>query len=157
MKEIKYLGILAIALSFMQCGSVSFDKTPPFNITEATYTNWIGGQPGVSGTKVFITYSLIASVDFDSIYFKNSASKIELHSKGAKMILIGNFSTSNRAEHDLVLHIDSKKERNNKPPETTKIPFELKENEAVISYKEKGKPRYFKIANLKKEATNFYQ
>ncbi|WOC41132.1 hypothetical protein [Polaribacter sp. HL-MS24] len=36
---------ILLALSFMTCKSIQFDQTPPFQITEATYNTWIGGQP----------------------------------------------------------------------------------------------------------------
>ena len=153
----KLVGILIMVISFMQCGSVKFDKNPPFTITEATFNNWTGGQPGVGGTRVLIGYSSSSNIEFDSIYFKDKITKIEMHSKEDKTFLIGHFNNSNREKYDIIIDADRKKEINNKPPEIVKIPFELKENEAVISYKEDGKTKYFKIENIKQVISEFYK
>ena len=80
-----------------------------------------------------------------------------MHSKEDKTFLIGHFNNSNREKYDIIIDADRKKEINNKPPETVKIPFELKENEAVISYKEDGKTKYFKIENIKQVISEFYK
>ncbi|MBT8303849.1 MAG: hypothetical protein KJP09_05210 [Bacteroidia bacterium] len=48
---------------------------------------------------------------------------------------------------------DSKQEYGNKRPEDTeKIPFELKMNECVVSYKEGKKTKYFKIDEVEEKA-----
>ena len=53
-------------------------------------------------------------------------------------MIIGHFNTSTR-KRDLVLDSDPKKEINNKIPDFKKIPFELEENEAILSYQLNGK------------------
>ena len=157
MKILKLIGIALLTFSFTNCGCAKFDKNPPFTITEANYNNWIGGQPGVSGTKIMIGYTSTKNIEFDSIFFINKATKVELYSNENKTFLIGHYSTSNTEKHNLVMDADTRKEINNKPPHQEKIPFELKENEAVISYKEDGKTNYFKIENVKKTKSDFYQ
>ena len=56
------------------------------------------------------------------------------------------------------MHADPKEEFGNKPPNISiKIPFELQENEAVISYFIKSKKRFYKLSNIKKQKTLYYQ
>lgn len=138
-----------------QCKSIQFDKHPPFKITKATYNNWIGGQPNVKGINVFVLYTSEQSVEFDSMYFNERITKIEIKEKQGIKLIVGRYDTSTRNE-DLILHSDSKKETGNKVPKTNTFPFELGENEAVISYKEGNKTKYYKIKNIKQTETDFY-
>lgn len=145
-------------IGLMTCKSTKIEKNPPFKVTGATYNHWVGGQPGAKGIKVIISYETKADVTFDQIYFANKEGKIDVYKKDGKPYLIGHISTStSNPGEDLILDIDSKKEVNNKlPQEEKKIPFELKENEAVISYTYKGKKSYYKVTNIKQTKTDFY-
>ena len=156
MKAMKILSIFALLFGFTQCASLKLEKKAPFVVTSAVYNHWVGGMPGVSGTKVEIRLENKADIVFDSLYFLNRVTKIEIKSEKAHTLLIANYSTSNRQNRDIILDSDPKKEVNNKIPDADKFPFELKENEAVISYKEESKTKYFKISNLKKTAPDLY-
>lgn len=152
----KLIGIILFALGVTQCASVKFDKNPPFTITNADYENWVGGIPGVEGTNVRFYYTSNTNIAFDSIYFNGKKTKAELRKddKGRTM-LVGSFKTSNiKGELDLQLHSDPKQEYGNTPPqEVEKIPFELKKNEAIISYKIDNTIKYFKVENLQERNT----
>jgi hypothetical protein len=52
--------------------------------------------------------------------------------------------------NDFTLDINPIRELKNKVPELNNFPFNLKENEAIISYKVKGIIKYYKIENIKK-------
>ncbi len=157
MTKIKIISLLAIVLGFTQCKSVKFDKHPPFNVNGASFNNWFGGQPGVSGMKVIIAYDATTKIEFDSIFFANRKTKIELSKMKDKTYIIGHFNTSNvNSREDLILHKDTNKEMQNNIPQLKKIPFELKENEAVISFIEGDKTKYVKIKNIKQTQTDFY-
>ena len=152
----KFLGIFLIAFGFTQCKTIKFDKTPPFAITKATYVNWVGGQPGVSGIRVEITFKTNPKVTFDSLYYKNKS--VKLQRRQNERLLTGNFNTSNvNNGKNLILHRDVKKEVGNQLPEVKSFPFELKGNEAVISYQVNGKTKYYKISELKKGKPILYQ
>ena len=150
----KFLGCILMALTFAQCKTMKFDKNPPFTITGATYNNWVGGQPGVSGIKVLIGYTSEKEIVFESVYFANKTTKAESATNEGKTYIVGNIDTSTR-DKELTLHSDSKEELNNQLPEK-KFPFELQENEAVVSYKDGDKTKYFKIENLKQTKTDYY-
>ena len=157
MNTIKTLLALVIIVSFTKCGSTKFIENPPFKITSATYNHWVGGIPGVSGTNVRISYTADSNVFFDSIYFLKRSLKLELReSKGTKLIMgyFKNEDPSLKADH--ILHVAVEKEMGNKPPAINNFPFDLKENEAVISYIKGSKTKYFKIKSLKSVQPEFF-
>ncbi|MCI2229507.1 hypothetical protein MC378_10045 [Polaribacter sp. MSW13] len=156
MKTTKIASMLLILFGFAQCASTKFEENPPFKISVATYNHWVGGQPGVSGTKVNIYLAEKSNIVFDSLFFLNKKNKIEVREVKGSSILIANYSTSVANNRNINLNLDSKKELTNQVPSIKKFPFELKENEAVISYKIKDKIKYFKIVKLKKAQTDFY-
>ena len=152
----KNITFLFLTLSLITCKSISFDKKPPFKITEASYKNWAGGQPGVHGINVYISYISKNAVDFDSIYFRNQTGKLEIKKHPETNLLVGYFNTSTtNNKKDLLLQREDKKSYSTIKNEL-KIPFILKENEAVISFTEAGTTKYYKVLNLKKEASDFY-
>ncbi|WP_298779660.1 hypothetical protein [uncultured Polaribacter sp.] len=151
----KFLSILTMLFGFSQCGSTKLVENPPFNVESAVYTNWVGGQPGSSGMNVVIRYTSDKEIEFDSLYYSKRISKLEVKPGKDSKVIVGHFNTSVK-KNDLILDVDSKKELHNKIPEINKLPFELKENEAVISYKIDNKVKYFKIENLKKGKPVFF-
>jgi hypothetical protein len=156
MKAMKTVSIFLFLIGFTQCGSTSLVKNPPFKIESATYTNWVGGVPGVSGKRVTIKLSEKTNITFDSLFFQKRKTKIELIEANGVTVLIGHFSTSKAQARDLVLHVDSTKELKNKAPKPDTFPFELKENEAIISYIVGNETRYYKIENIKKEKADLF-
>lgn len=150
MKAMKVLSILTIIIGFSQCGSLKFETNPPFEIMSATYQNWSGGQPGVGGTNVKINYTSTSEMVFDSVYFNNKVTKLEFKQANSNKLVVGFFNRI-RVKNEIVLDKNPTKELNNPVPNLQKFPFELNENEAVVSYKLNGKIKYFKISNLEKE------
>lgn len=152
----KFVIYTLMAIGLMTCKSIKPEGNPPFTLQEATYNDWVGGREGVSGIKILINYTSNQEVSFDKIYFQNKEGTLESNEKDGKTFLLGRIDTSTRRkDKDLTLDIDPKKEMNNPLPKT-KIPFELKENEAVILYTFKGESHHYKVKNLKKTKTEFY-
>lgn len=142
------IGITVIGLLlFISCGSTTkiLENKPPFKVISATYTEWLGGQPGVNGVLVSINIDN-STIKLDSVYFRNTSAILKLNEKTSTYyvsIVLPN-TTKN-----LQLDIDPRKEFGNEVPDiSTKIPFELNENEAIVSYFYKGKTNYYKILNL---------
>lgn len=155
MKILKILSVLTIICSLSQCGSTNFETSPPFEINSAAYFSWVGGQPGISGMNVKISYTSDKNIQFDSIYFRKKIVKLEVNiSKNQKMI-IGHFNTSS-PNREIVLQLDPMKEMKNEIPEIKNFPFELNENEAIISYRVSDKIKYFKIKTVKKGKRIFF-
>ncbi|WP_341220262.1 hypothetical protein [Polaribacter atrinae] len=149
----KALTLLVLLFSFSQCGSTKFENKIPFTIHSAHYKNWTGGQPGVHGINVQIQLKEKSNINFDSLYFRNKVAKVEF--KNATLI-IANYNTSNKKPSDVILHLDPKKEVQNKLPTQETFPFELSENEAVLTYQANGKTTYYKIKEIKKRESKPY-
>ena len=162
MKKQSILLILTIFMSvfiFTQCNCTkkTFQKTPPFTITEAHYQDWIGGQPGVSGTSVYINLSAIAkNVIPDSLFFRQSKTKVDIKNAEEGYLWVANFNTNSDRDRNRNMHIEPSEEYGNKPPMIESIPFELAEGDAVMSYYTKGKLAYFKLSDLEKKETLFF-
>jgi len=153
-----FSSIIIMAL-FTHCGSAQFDKNPPFTINKAYYQDWVGGRPGSNGAIVSIEFSDAAAKDvtFDSIFFKNKKVKAEHTISDDKNILSANLILTSKEDKNIIMHSDPAKEFGNKIPEKLdNIPFDLSDNECVISYIIKEKKRYFKIENLQKSKTIYY-
>jgi len=162
MKQIKQLFIIPISaiviMSFSQCSSAQFDKKAPVTITNAFYNNWVGGRPGVKGILITIKAKTPETdIIFDSIFYNNKRVKLESQLQKNELILTGNFAIRSKRDH-IIMHADPKEEFGNRPPNTSaKISFELHDNEAVISYFIKSKKRFYKLSNIKKAKTVYYQ
>ena len=156
MKSIKILSIFTILLGFVQCGSGTFVQNPSFEVEKAFYNNWVGGQPGVSGTKLEIHLKNASEITFDSLYFNNKRTKAEVLQKEEITQIIGHYSTSKRMNSDLILDLDPKKELQNTTPIIKKLRFELNANEAVVSYKKGKKTLFLRIENIKKTQSTLF-
>ncbi len=151
----KPIFILISFFVFSACASSKFEKNPPFTITGSTYNYWVGGLPGVKGTRVIIRYETEKSVNFKKIFFAKKSVNIELKKQQEKTYLFGYINTGTKKNEDVILDSDTKQEMDNRLPEK-EFPFELKENEAVISYEYKGKERYYKVTNMMQTKTDIY-
>ncbi len=153
----KILFALITIFSFTKCASTKFQKTPPFKITESSYNHWVGGLPGISGTNVRISYTTDSKVTFDSVYFQKRVTKLQLRESNGTQLIMGYFKNDTQNDRsDYNLNSVVQKEVGNKAPLAKNFPFDLKENEAVISYKKGDKIKYFKIENLKKKQSMMY-
>ncbi|MDG2195153.1 MAG: hypothetical protein P8K77_09990 [Polaribacter sp.] len=152
MKKTTLILVALIAFSFVQCDTLKMENNPPFKITGATFNNWVGGRPGVSGIKVHLAYQSEDKIAFEQLYFSHRSTKIEMKTVKGKTYIIAHFNTSTR-EEELFLKGDASPKTVVKLP---KSPFKLKNNEAVISYKEGTTTRYYQIKNIKKTKTIVY-
>ncbi|WP_299059004.1 hypothetical protein [uncultured Polaribacter sp.] len=153
MNKIKIVFLLSLIYIFLQCGSSKSEKIGHLQIESSEYYNWVGGLAGVSGINVEIKLKKKSKIVFDSLYFRGKSVKTELKKN---KIIIANYSTS-KVNNDIILHTDSKKEINNKPPKQNKFPFFLKENDAVLSYQFSGETRYVIIKDIKKRKNNLFK
>jgi hypothetical protein len=145
---------------FTQCSSAQqFDKESPFTISKAYYQDWVGGRQGSSGTLITfeIASEISKEVKLDSLFFNHKICKLEASSFNKKYSITGNFSKTTYVERNIIMDVNPQKEMANKVPDvTTNFPFELTDNECVISYTIKEKKHYYKVTNLKKEKTIYY-
>ncbi|MFZ2282717.1 MAG: hypothetical protein WAV86_02485 [Lutibacter sp.] len=149
----KFIGtgfLILLSFAFFGCGAskVKEQNEAPFKVLEATYTNSVGGQTDLIRTTIRITIKN-KDIQLDSVYFRNNSASLKRVYNIENSLFIGSFITS-KTPHDLILHADPKEEFGNKPPVTiSKLPFEIKENEAVVSYFYKDKINFYKILEVK--------
>ncbi len=150
---IAFCTVSLLLFSFFNCGSghtssYKLTQDPPFTIDDVFYQDWVAGvQDGGSGTNLHITFKdFTKDVRIDSIFFRNKTSKAK-NSPQARKQYIGYFK--NKTNRDMVMDIDSKKEAKNTPPKP--FPFELADNETVVSYVHNGTTHYYKIANIRQK------
>ncbi|EAR13443.1 hypothetical protein PI23P_03077 [Polaribacter irgensii 23-P] len=153
MKSIKLLFILSLVCCFYQCSSSIFVSNPPFSVEKAFYNDWVGGQPGVRGMLLEVHLKNAAGIVFDSLYFQSKSTEVSVRNLDAKIQLIGQYTIANRIRRDVILNKDSSKELKNPFPSLRQFPFDLMNNEAVLSYKKEGKMLYFKVKNIRKVST----
>ena len=142
-----FIFIFVILISFSQCSSAQkLQDQASFELGEISYQKWFSGvQSGGSGYHLSI--NVISNKDhvvFDSIYFRGYRAKIE----AVKSLYIANIRTESNQTETITMS-NSKDEFNNKLPlELSQTPFNLADNECVISYIEKNTTKYLKVKNL---------
>ncbi len=145
-------GIFFLVSGFSNCGgsktnksTFSLDQNPPFTIKEAYSQDWVAGiKGGGSGTILFITLNSInEGVNFENIFFRQKITKAQKDSNNT-LLYIGYFN--NELNKDIIMDINPIKEAENIP--TKPFPFQLKLNEAVISYIYKEEEYYFIVSDI---------
>jgi len=153
MKTIKTISFLMIMLlvmaSFSQCSSAKkIQQTAPLDLGQVYCQKWIAGiVGGGAGLNIFIPTE-DTSIELDSVYFRGKAVKLELKNQN-EIIYIGRFISDFNTKKDLIMSNEPNAEFGNEMPKMAqKIPFELKDNECVISYKDGITTKYFKVDNV---------
>lgn len=158
-KLFSFILISIVLLSFSNCSNtkesttLTFEKNPPFSITEIYSQNWIAGvQEGGSGTNVFVTFSSMnESVLIEQFYFRNKVNDVkDISNEYLAFAAYFKGDTS----HQIIMDSNPVKESKNTPP--VAFPFKLKSNEVVISYLEKGSKKYFKVSEVEEKPTIAY-
>lgn len=113
--------------------------------------SWVGGIQGAgSGINIFIPVEAIPekNIVMDSVYFRGRSAKLEMKPQN-KTLFIGRFATNFNRPKDIIMSKDGKAEYGNTLPNTPeKMPFELENNECVVSYVDGDKKKYFKISDV---------
>jgi len=160
MKTIKLLFFICVAASFSQCSTIKLTEKAPFTITGATYNNWVGGQPGVSGINLIIAIDNKSDITIKSIYFRGKKNNPSLEHRKGKEYLVVNMNTSRRTitvKETITYKGEGLPPRRRKPKvKGVTIPFKLQANEAVIKYMVGKKTYFYKVSKIKKTETIFY-
>lgn len=134
--------------SFSQCSSSKkLQKNTPEGIGQVYCQSWVAGvEGGGSGLDIYIPVT-DTELALDSVYFRGKAAKLEF--KKEAMMFVGRYPSEFNKKKDMVMSQDPKEEYGNEMPVIDKpIPFELQENECVISLIEADKTKYFKITDV---------
>ena len=154
--------ILAMVFSLSGCSSQKkLVKNAPFEMGQGTCQSWTGGRPETgSGMKLEIPVlsESMSSIKMQQAFFRGKVADISMNTMDGKLIATANFMNANSAKPDIVMHADAKKEVGNQPPKLQeKLPFEIGENECVISYIDGDKVKYYKIEGVKEKKPLIYK
>lgn len=143
-KIFRFLFLIVISVSFSQCAStMKLQRKAPVNFGEVYTQNWIAGvKGGGSGTNIFIEITENTEIVLDSVYFKGKVSKLDVKSANNK-VFIGRFLSNSNTKQK---HFEEIKEANTL---STEFPFNLKDDECVVSYLQSNKRKYYKLDNIK--------
>ncbi|XLS29329.1 hypothetical protein ACJD0Z_00575 [Flavobacteriaceae bacterium M23B6Z8] len=150
---IQLLLISFIMAVFSNCaGSQKLQQEVPFTMGTVYSQKWVAGvEGGGSGVNVGVPVdNLPEEIQLDSIFFRGKRAPLIQETTEKGNLYMARFKTELNQKKDIISHEDPRMEVGNEPPSIEeKIPFELNENEAVISYTHKGKKKYYKISNVK--------
>ena len=139
-----------MTLSVSNCGAsktgtLTFDENPPFKVGDIYAQEWIAGTPeGGSGTNVYINLSGIEEgVVFNEVFYGKRSTEL-VSSPNVRVQYIGYFK--NKLSRNIIMDADLIKEAVNEAPVVS--PFDLKPNEAVISYTTQGQLQYYKTTEV---------
>ena len=152
--------MVLVLTSFSQCSSAQkLQKEAPVKLGTVYYQHWVAGvQGGGSGFNLFIPTKGTSkeSIQLDSVYFRGKVVKLEFKPNNPSLF-IGRFSLRANQKKDIIMSNKQHAEYSNEAPNIiAKIPFELKENECVVSYKEDKTTKYFKIENVVEKQPQYY-
>lgn len=125
-----------------------FQENPPFKVEDASFQKWFGGiQQAGKGIHFTLTFSQISeNVFFKKIYFRGREEILKQSPQNPNEYLA---TYIDNPKEDMVLDSNPVKEMDNpRPSLNSKIPFELKENEAVVEYLKNQKTYYYKIEDV---------
>ena len=154
MNKKNILGLFSL-LMMISCCSNKFhlEKKSSLTFNESYYSKWTSGVQGQgSGFTIYLVIN--KSVDISNknikilgIYFREKYSTLKYQGSNRYQGFVKN------NENLKVVSPDSKITVINNEDE--KIPFSLKKNEAVVSYKINEKQKYVKINLIQKQGTSF--
>lgn len=154
LKQTSFLIVMLILMaSFSQCSiAQKLQKTAPTQFGDVYCQKWVAGvRGGGSGLNLFIPVG-DSSVQLDSAYFRGKPIKLEVRETTKGLLYVGRFKTDLNSQKDLILSSDPNQEYANKLPTIeVNIPFELKDDECVVTYKQGDKTRYYKISKVKQQ------
>ena len=146
--------IIVLSLGLSGCSSQKkLTEEAPFVVKDAVCQTWVGGREE-SGKGMEVKFSVDGftgdGMELSQLYFRGRVADISLSATEegttATCIFI-------EQEKDISMHSDPMKEVGNQPPrmksaEEKEFPFELGQDEAVISYREGDHMRYVKISGV---------
>ena len=155
-----------LTLGLMGCASQkTFEKNPPFTVSDGTVSYWTGGRrESGSGMQVRIRWTPGEDVSAtpDSLYFRGRVLPASLEDTETGQFLVAESRTVTGPKPDRVMHSDSLREVGNQPPlplmDPAAYPFDLKPDEAVLACRRNpGNERFYvKIAGIKEKQARIY-
>ena len=159
MKQFSLIFTMCLFLVLTSCASKKeLSTSPSFQIEGATVQKWLAGmQKGASGYMLSIpVYGMDNDIVLDQVFYKGQVSSLTIETAADHVTATAKFYDAIHLTKDINMSEDSKDEFGNKPPSSIKsnkdFPFELQENEAVLSYIEENQLKYVKVTNIKEKS-----
>ena len=150
MKSLKIFFIsIILSVFFVGCKSQSLETSAPFEIVAKNYFYWVGGQKGTEGTTITLKGKTTSmNISFSKVFFQDREYNVVPEFNSAGFVIRGNYSKFR--ERELVMDKDPAAEYGNTAPDQEKkIPFDLKDDEAILLYTVNGREGYHKITGIK--------
>lgn len=152
MERLYKLSLLVLLIvSVLSCSSskMKLEKEAPLVLNEVYFQKWTSGiENGGQGINIYFP-SLINqnNTTLDSVFFRKMKGKI----RTGKASYFANLRPTQ--PNDIIMHGDSKQEYGNT---ANTFPFNLKDNECVISYIDNGSTKYFKVDGIIEKQPEYY-
>lgn len=154
----KAFAALLATLGAAGCASQKqFEENPPFVVSDPTVQIVAAGKEE-GGVLTELSFRFTAAdpqkIEPDSLYFRGRVLKPSLTDTETGVVMSARYAEVGLIKPDLTMHADSLREVGNQPPaplpDTRPFPFELKRDEAVLSYRLKAEPgrRYYRISGI---------
>ena len=146
-----FFGLFLLLFSIGCSNQFKLEKKSILTFEESYYQEWVAGvKGGGAGLNIFLKLKESVNntkVQIEGLYFREKY--CELKFQGAKkyqgFIKTNQNNKPNISDNSVVVE----------ETEIKKIPFTLEKDNAVITYKENGKQKFFKIVLNKKETQHF--
>lgn len=155
MSKINFLSFFSFML-FLGCANTyKLEKTSDFNFSESYYSSWSSGiREGGSGFNIFLTMEENSKFNdgnnkLEGIYFKGKYVKLKYQGLDKYQAFIKENNNSD------ILKFEDYPINKTVATKQEKIPFILKDNEAVIHYLINNKQHYIKTILTKKKTIDF--
>ncbi len=163
----KYSVVIMVVMLFGMGGCSSqkkLTKKAPFIVEKPSCTAFAEGREA-SGSgfilRLPVTIQTNDEIAFEKVFFRGHVLDSEWVIEEGKQILLCRYKKKVKVKPDIIMHDDPMEEVGNQPPaeiiKKEDYPFELKPDEAVITYRHKGKTRYVKIGDIKDKSPMIFQ
>ena len=161
MRKYPYI-LLAMVFSLLGCSSQKkFETQAPFELGDASCQSWTGGRAeGGSGMLLTIPVSgeNMEEMQLRKAYFRERVADLTLEDTEDGWLVKANFLDQTLDKPDIIMHADPKKEVGNRPPRPkAKFPFELGQDQCVISYMEGDTEKFFRIEGVQEKKPLIYR
>ena len=158
MRPLTYAALLTV-FGFAGCASQKqFEENPPFVVSDPMVQIIAAGREESGGVMTEISFRWTAEtpleIEPDSLYFRGRVLRPVLTDTETGVVLSARYPSVGLERPDLTMHADSLREVGNQPPaplpDGHRFPFELKRDEAVLSYRMKAEPgrRFYRITGI---------
>ena len=153
---------LILVFSFLGCTpQKKVVSEAPVALGAPTCQAWVGGR-AESGSGMLLTIPLednnLDAQKLQQAYFRGKVADIRIENTAEGWMAKANFKDGNHQKPDIIMDSDAANEVGNQPPKLKeKFPFEIEEDECVISFLDGDSIKYFKLSDIKETKKKIYQ